>query len=263
MRSEFEGLAKADARWERFAQRDPMFYICTTLDRDEFFSSGERVIADLFHKYGGLLSGDECALEIGCGVGRLTIPLASRFRHVTAVDISPTMLQKLAANCSRLGLTNVEGIPSFSADWIRTSYYDLAMSLLTFQHIEEWAVIQEYIVAVFRSLRPGGIAFLQFDTRPRALAYRLRGLVPDLFLPKTQRKGIRRIRSSREELLALFSQVGFCLLGNEGQRSDFEVFIVSKASSSPPTEIGGRDGKRDLEQAGLNEQPGAGSSGEK
>jgi len=219
--------ARSDDKWESFARQNAEFYICTTLDQDEFFPSGERAIASVLHEYGGLLSEYGSALEIGCGVGRLTIPLARVFQHVTAVDISPTMLDKLAANCFRLGVKNVEGcIPS--DHWIRESWYDLAISVLVFQHIEDYAVIQDYIAGIHRSLKPGGIALLQFDTRPPTLAYRLRNLIPDDLLPRTHRRGIRRIRRSREELLALFSELGFSLLTDDGEQSESEVFVLRK-----------------------------------
>jgi len=219
--------ARSGDGWERLARQNAEFYICTTLDQDEFFPSGDRTIAGVLHEYGRLLSEYGFALEIGCGVGRLTIPLARVFRHVTAVDISPTMLNKLAANCSRLGVRNVEGCTP-SDNWIRELCYDFAISLLVFQHIEDYATIQNYVAGIHRSLKPGGIALLQFDTRPRTLAYRLRNLIPDALLPRTQRRGIRRIRRSREELLALLSEVGFSLLANDGKQSESEVFVLRK-----------------------------------
>jgi len=220
-------IDRSEDKWESFAQQDAEFHICTNLDRDEFFASGERTIDSILQKHGDSLSDCGSALEIGCGVGRLTIPLARVFRHVTAVDISPTMLDKLAANCSRLGLKNLDGCAP-SDDWIRESWYDFAISLLVFQHIEDYAIIQDYVVGIRKSLKPGGVALLQFDTRPRTLAYRLRNLVPDALLPRTQRGGIRRIRRSREELLALFSEVGFSMLANDGKQSESEVFVLKR-----------------------------------
>lgn len=218
---------ESEDKWESFARKDAEFYVCTALDPGDFFPSGERTIANILHQYGSFLDDYGSALEIGCGVGRLAIPLARVFRHVTAVDISPTMLDKLAANCSQLGLKNVEACTP-SGDWIRESWHDFAISLLVFQHIEDEAIIQGYIIGMYRCLKPGGIALLQFDTRARTVAYRLRNLIPDALLPRTQRRGIRRIRRSREELLALFSKVGFRLLANDGKQSESEVFVLRK-----------------------------------
>ena len=51
------------------------------------------------------------ALDYGCGVGRLTLPLAERCEHVYGVDVSPSMLREAARNAARMGLPNVEWVP--------------------------------------------------------------------------------------------------------------------------------------------------------
>jgi SAM-dependent methyltransferase len=46
-------------------------------------------------------------LDIGCGPGTLTIPLAKKVKSVTALDISSEMLKHLKANSDKAGLNNV------------------------------------------------------------------------------------------------------------------------------------------------------------
>lgn len=41
-----------------------------------------------------LVSKDDCVLELGCGTGRVSLPIAQRVKEVTAVDISETMLER-------------------------------------------------------------------------------------------------------------------------------------------------------------------------
>ena len=53
---------------------------------------------------------DETVLEIGPGLGRLTVPLARAARAVTVVDPSAGMLRRLRARADEEGLTNVRTV---------------------------------------------------------------------------------------------------------------------------------------------------------
>jgi len=48
---------------------------------------------------------EDTALDVGCGTGVLTLPVAKRARRTIGLDLSPAMLEKLAAKTVRLGLT--------------------------------------------------------------------------------------------------------------------------------------------------------------
>lgn len=71
------------------------------------------------------------ALDLGCGSGQLTLELASRAAKVTAVDISPRMLELLSERARAAGLTNIEtvaaplqdlALPPASVDLVVTNY---------------------------------------------------------------------------------------------------------------------------------------------
>jgi predicted TPR repeat methyltransferase len=51
-------------------------------------------------------------LDIGCGPGTLTIPLARKVKKVTALDVSEEMLKHLRANAAANGLTNIDYLAS-------------------------------------------------------------------------------------------------------------------------------------------------------
>jgi len=53
-------------------------------------------------------SGDEVILDIGCGPGALSIPLAKRVKEVIAIDFSERMLEELEAYAAREGVTNIK-----------------------------------------------------------------------------------------------------------------------------------------------------------
>ena len=53
------------------------------------------------------LDKDDTVLDIGCGIGRLTIPIAEKVRQVTALDIADKMLELCQENVRNAGLDNV------------------------------------------------------------------------------------------------------------------------------------------------------------
>ena len=60
----------------------------------------------------GIKCAQKSSLDFGCGVGRLIIPFARVFEHVTGVDISPAMLEIAQRNCLEQGIHNVEFVRS-------------------------------------------------------------------------------------------------------------------------------------------------------
>lgn len=52
------------------------------------------------------------AVDLGCGTGQVSIPLARSGMQVTAVDVSPEMINRLRAKTERDGLDGVVGVAS-------------------------------------------------------------------------------------------------------------------------------------------------------
>lgn len=203
-----------DHPWERFAQRGAEQYILTGIgtapapaESELFFESGRRDAAWMLEEVGDLLPGGDLAIEIGCGVGRLLIPMSSRFRRVVGVDVAPTMLAKLAGNCERFGAGNVQ--PALADEpWDQPGQADFIYGWLVFQHIADVQAVEKLLRRIAVAIKPGGVALLQFDTRPRTPLYRLRNALPDVLLPWTWRRGIRRIRRSPAQVAALLRAAG-------------------------------------------------------
>lgn len=102
-------MADSDSNWRRWGERDPYFAVLTDPryrsgsiadHRQGFFASGAEFVqhwlGQLEQHFGAISRGR--ALEFGCGVGRLTIPLADCFAHTTGLDLSPAMLTEAEAN---------------------------------------------------------------------------------------------------------------------------------------------------------------------
>jgi trans-aconitate methyltransferase len=65
-------------------------------DPNDFLASGEMDVSDAFAKLDalGVVVRRGLALDFGCGAGRLTRALASRFEQAVGVDVSAPMIEK-------------------------------------------------------------------------------------------------------------------------------------------------------------------------
>ncbi len=169
MREEWNARARENARhYVQSASSD--------WDTREFFRAGEintanEVMPDMVRICGGTRSPlDLHALEIGCGVGRMTRALARMFGHVTAVDVSDEMLAQARSNLAELqNVTLVLGDGSTLA-CLPDAAFDFAFSFIVFQHIPSREVISSYAKEVFRVLKPG--ALFKFQVQGSSLAAR-------------------------------------------------------------------------------------------
>jgi 2-polyprenyl-3-methyl-5-hydroxy-6-metoxy-1,4-benzoquinol methylase len=162
--------------------------------RDKFYENGKRQLARLEREIEALtgctLEGRR-ALDYGCGVGRLALPLAERCEHVYGLDISLRALDGAGKRAKRLNLNNVEWM---HADRLAelSGRYDMVESMLVFQHIpsREGERIFQTLV---QGLRPGGVGAIQLTLRPsRPLA----GFVNSSSKPKPS--GSRLVKIARK-----------------------------------------------------------------
>lgn len=178
--------------WEELARREPYFAVLTnegflgasgnSIATAAFFETGEADIASLLSAIASLLGGApslSSVLDFGCGVGRLTLPLARRAAHVVGCDVAPTMLTHARKNAEREGLNNIRFILSDELPELCDRQFDFVCSLLVFQHIPP-AIGYGIIRMLLKLLAPGGVAALHvtFERpggRVRRLARIIRG----------------------------------------------------------------------------------------
>jgi SAM-dependent methyltransferase len=173
-----------ELEWEKLGRRDPYFGVLShdkfrgeQLDaaaRAEFFDSGERHVATCFETIRRCLApafAPRRALDFGCGVGRLVIPLARRCAEVVGADVSPSMLAEARRNCDQHAVTNAHLVEVKDGLGPVTGPFDFIHSFIVFQHIP--APEGERIVrGLLDRLEPGGVGALQFTTAQRASALR-------------------------------------------------------------------------------------------
>ncbi len=63
------------------------------------------------------LGPDADLVDVGCGAGRLSVPLARYCRNVTAIDSSPTMLSELRSHMNDRGIENINVVESTWEEW--------------------------------------------------------------------------------------------------------------------------------------------------
>jgi SAM-dependent methyltransferase len=227
--------------WQKFALQDPYTYILTSLknaDADEFWQSGQRTVQEELLPL--LVSRGICrdtGMELGCGVGRLLLPLGPHFREAVGVDIAEEMVLRARCFAREKGVHNVSYFPISGPEELLkvAGKYEgkvsFLYSLLVFQHIPDFAMIEGYLCAIRILLEVHGIAYLQFDTRPKGFAYQLKTKLPDFVLPRFWRKGIRRIRRSPDELEASMRKAGLEIIGELTPGTEYHRYILRRAST--------------------------------
>src|SRR5689334_22910596 len=99
------GHIDTDADWESWGKRDPYFGVIsddkyrqtklTQAEKFEFFQSGGghvQHVLDICRTYVYKDYAPKSALDFGCGVGRVTIPLARVVECVVGLDVADSML---------------------------------------------------------------------------------------------------------------------------------------------------------------------------
>ena len=225
-----------DETWEQLARDNAEFYILTVDDVDfgtsegqqHFYRSGSADADGIWMQARQWMDGDpQTAVEIGCGIGRLTLPMSRRVAELRAVDVSPTMLRRLAENCTAAGIDSVRGfLPADS--WDEGTPVDFAYTRWVLQHIPDFGVIDGYVARLGGCMRPGAVAHLQFDTRPRTAGYRLRNALPDVMLPRRWRRGVRRIRRAPADLREMFARHRFSIAEELDPDSTNHIFILKR-----------------------------------
>ena len=83
----------------------------TDEDRADFFESGTSDVAFVLeHVHPREMNK---ALDFGCGVGRLSLALASKFGNVVGVDVSQSMLKEARRNAALINTSNVLFVDKF------------------------------------------------------------------------------------------------------------------------------------------------------
>lgn len=175
-------LGDLQTTWDALGRDDPLWAILSDADKKgrrwntkEFFATGAREVAALMadvRSLGNAL-GSRAALDFGCGVGRLTQPLAEHFAEVVGVDLSPSMI-RLAQQYNRRPdrcRYSVNASPDLAR--FPTGSFDFVLSYLTLQHIPP-RYTKRYLREFVRVATRGGMLCFQLPSAPAAVSVALR-----------------------------------------------------------------------------------------
>ncbi len=177
--------------WEDWGSVNPLYAVLTDPqfryggDRDAFFRTGDEFVAELLGECDrlGLAQHRQRALDFGCGVGRVTAPLGTRFESVVGLDVAQSMVD--TARQRHAGLSNCT-FEAHSADDLgrfADETFDLVVSVFVLQHLPTLRAILVYLDEFVRVLRPGGALIVQLPSKVPP---------PDPLPPWQTRDGLRR-----------------------------------------------------------------------
>jgi ubiquinone/menaquinone biosynthesis C-methylase UbiE len=155
---------KMKKEWNARTKMNPLFVIATgpSESKESFWKSGiddcNKILGKDSKRFKKILGNKKSTemkiLEIGCGVGRILVPMSDIFRNVIGIDISSEMVQ--------LGQKYVSDIPNCSIvenngidlSEFSDNSFDFCYSFIVFQHIPEKQIVENYIKEVSRILKP-------------------------------------------------------------------------------------------------------------
>lgn len=137
-----------DREWQKFGKTDPYFGVIANQTyqtnylsqekKEAFFKTGydyfSHILANI-REHLDVNYTPKQALDFGCGVGRLVIPIAEVAELVTGVDVSESMLKEARKNCEEKGIKNVCFLNSDDHLSLLKGKYDFIHSFIVFQHL--------------------------------------------------------------------------------------------------------------------------------
>ncbi len=167
-------LERLQKDWEAFGAADPLWAVYSDRkakgskwDPAEFFATGVEEIRALmsFLDARSIAVVPGRALDFGCGVGRLTQPLADHFAKVCGVDIAASMLDaarryNTKSDRCEFVLNQEPDLAAFDPE-----SFDFIYSNIVFQHMSP-DLTRRYLREFLRVLRPGAVVVFTLPSTP-------------------------------------------------------------------------------------------------
>jgi SAM-dependent methyltransferase len=167
--------------WDERAVENALWYIDTSIDfRDpdmtQFLATGRKIANEAFVDAPVRPERRHLAVEIGPGVGRVSLAMAEHFERVIGIDVSAEMVRRARQLVpdERISFEIGDGMtlaPVGDGD------ADFVFSFTVLQHIPKVSVIERYLAEAARVLAPGGVAALQWNNDPHPLRWKARAVV--------------------------------------------------------------------------------------
>jgi tellurite methyltransferase len=132
--------------------------------------------------------GGRCVLDLGCGVGRHTVPMAALGFDTHGYDASPSGLAHLASEAERLGLAITTAQGAMTALPYADAQFDYILAFNVIYH-GDGAVVARTIAEIARVLKPGGRYQGTMLSKRNALYGIGREIAPNTFVAETPAPG--------------------------------------------------------------------------
>lgn len=203
-----EMVRLVEGNWDALGRSEPHWSVLTkdefkadsiAASRDSFFRTG-RIAADealaMLRRNGADLASLDTCLELGCGVGRVTMSLAERFRHVVGVDISRPHLDLAEQAAREMGRDNITFVHAGTLEALRAvAGFDFLYSVIVLQHNPP-PVICAILDILLGKLNPGGIALFQLPTYCRDYSF-----IAEEYLRKATIRGAMEVHVVPQQVL--------------------------------------------------------------
>ena len=221
--------------WEQLAGTDPLWAVLTDprrkgggWTREEFLETGERQIEQLLERAAILErpAARRRAFDFGCGAGRLTRALASRFDEAVGVDVAEGMVE--VARQLNADVPNVTFEVNDRPDLERfdSGSFDLVYTDLVLQHLPSRELLRRYVAELVRLTHADGLLVFGVPVELALLnrlqvSRRLYGLLRALRVPestilrRTPLTPMRMIWLPEDDVVRLVASLGGELLDRE------------------------------------------------
>ena len=180
------------AAWEGMGEEYPHHSVLTNEDflplkfadnEERFWETGEEETSQALEtlgKYSTRDTKDMICAEYGCGVGRLSVPMARHFEAYHAMDISQPHLDLAKSRAQECGRENIEFLNVTNLEAMALPSCDLFYSRIVLQHNPP-PIIAQILRRAMTSLNPGGIAMFQVPVHKKNYAFSI-----DTYLKDTE-----------------------------------------------------------------------------
>jgi SAM-dependent methyltransferase len=157
--------------WNRRAKEDAHFYVAfgrKHQSEEEFLATAAETMPAFEQELVRLPPvpvTERRALEIGCGPGRLMLPMSRHFAEIHGVDISDEMAELARRRLRNAPHAHIHVTTGSDLSMLADDYFDFVYSYAVFQHIPDREVVLGYLREAQRVLKPGGVLRCQLRGR--------------------------------------------------------------------------------------------------
>ncbi len=147
--------------WNQAAESDPTRETVTQRSDEtdeEYQENWKKIGAYVADKIMSYSHPNPVALEIGPGMGRITVPMSSYCKSITALDISPVMAARAQTATAHLNNVEIQIITDEDLRFLPSEHFDLAYAIACFQHADK-KTFYRYLEGIRQALKPGAVLF--------------------------------------------------------------------------------------------------------